>query len=943
MKNKIFLAAVSAFILCMSAVCSVSAADYYVSNSTGNDANDGLSEQTPWKSLEKVSSQIFNAGDNIYLKAGDEWNETLFAKGEGNSNNWITLTSYGEGAKPKISPGNNATYGIFLEDYAGWKLVGLEVCNAQAGIRTLVSKNPEVKHDGMWYEDLYVHHIMNAPITPDNIEPGLYMSYGVSTFKVLGRGLSSITNVTMKNCLIEDTDAPVTFASINNLFIENVTMQRNYKEGILFSQINETDEHKGYMKNCKILYSSYPKGMHWGTTGVQFNSTINFEMSDCEVAYTRAPGNPDGCGLDFEGNDKNITLRNNYFHDNDGTAIMIYKNPTWGSDNEDIFIIDNVMENNGLKQIKTEQSFLRHKYNTKTKVHIEGNKIKVFEGQPAVSIEEKPLEIKVENGEYVGDWPTEYYTAKGNTIEIVPPGEYAKYNPNDTGINTRTIMRWDFDEDTEGFFEKQGLSPLVAENGVLKTEMVARDPYFYSPPNLGIDLNKNTVIKIRLKQNTKSLYGQIFFVTKEATTWNKDKSKFFFLRSDSEFEEYIVDLQHLETCKGTLEQFRIDPIDNNGALGEVEIDYIEICENLDGVREVVDNSNKRPITKLEVAKSAVEAVTKEYGWDFDSDTEGWTATKSGAVSNMRNEKGNLSGDITARDPYLMSPDNLGYNIDNTRYVGVKFKNDTGRSSAKIYFRTGDEKFNDTDAVSTEIAQYDDRQRLYIFDMSKAANWKGTLRQLRFDPIDNADGAYGAFEIDYIYIGNEGEAPIKRYVPEDVYGHWAYDEILYMIDCGAVEISEGEMFKPDEQMTRAKTAAMIARAFKLKKAEYSGAFDDVTSDMNEADDIEAVLNAGIMIGGGESFYPDKVLTRQEAAQIVSNVMKLLDANALSAESETSFTDDNKIAAWAKQGINSAVRAKIINGMPSGSFEPESSLTRAQLSALIYRTIEWNKGE
>ncbi len=938
-----FFALTATLAIWLGSAYAANAADYYVSNSSGNDLNDGLSEQTPWKTLEKVSSQVFNAGDNIYLKAGDEWNETLFAKGEGNSQNWITLTSYGEGDKPKISPGNNATYGIFLEDYAGWRFIGLEVSHAQAGIRTLVSKNPEVKHDGMWYEDLYVHHIMNAPITPDNVEPGLYMSYGVSTFKVLGRGLSSITNVTMKDCLIEDTDAPVTFASINNLFIENVTMQRNYKEGILFSQINETDEHRGYMKNCKILYSSYPKGMHWGTTGVQFNSTINFEMSECEVAYTRAPGNPDGCGLDFEGNDKNITIRNNYFHDNDGVAIMIYKNPTWGSDNEDIFIIDNVIENNGLKQIKTEQSFLRHKYNTETKVHLEGNKIKVFEGQPAVSIEEVPLEIKVENGEYVGDWPTEYYTSKGNTIEIVPPGEYANYNPNETGINTKTVMRWDFDEDTEGFFEKQGLSPLVSENGILKTEMVARDPYFYSPPNLGIDLNKNTVIKIRLKQNTKSLYGQIFFITKEATTWNKDKSKFFFLRSDSEFVEYIVDLQHLETCKGTLEQFRIDPIDNNGALGEVEIDYIEICENLDGVREVVDNSNKRPITKLEVAKSAIESVTKEYGWDFDADAEGWTATKSGAISNMRSEKGNLLGDITARDPYLMSPDNLGYNIDNARYVGVCFKNDTGRSSAKVYFRTGDGKFNDTDAVSAEIAQYDDRQRLYIFDMSKCANWKGTLQQLRFDPIDNADGAYGTFDIDYIYIGNEGEPPIKRIVPEDVYGHWAYDSILYVLDSGAVKVEDGDLFEPDKAVTRADAASMLAGALKLKSAQYGGVFSDVSNDRAEADDIQRVFNADVMQGGGKEFYPDAVLTRQEAATLVINMMKLLNGDVSYKGTELRFTDADDIALWARSGIAAAVDAGIITGMPDGSFEPYSPLTRAQLATLIYKTIEWNRGE
>jgi len=556
------------------------AADYYVSNSTGNDANDGLSEQSAWKTMEKLSSHIFEAGDNIYLKAGDVWNETLYAKGEGNSQNWITLTLYGEGARPKISPGNNATFGIYLDNYAGWKFVGLEVCNAQAGIRTLISKNPEIEHDGMWYEDLYVHHIMDAPQNPNHIETGMYMSYGISTFKVLNDKFKPLTNVTMKNCLIEDTDAPVTFASINNLFIEDVIMRRNYKEGILFSQINKTPGYSGYMRNCKILHSGYPKGMYWGTAGVQFNSTKDFEMYDCEIAYTKAPGNPDGCGLDFEGNDENITIRNNYFHDNEGVAIMVYKNPTWGSDNKNLFIIDNVIENNGLKRISTEQAFLRHKFNTETKIHVEGNRIKVFEGQPAISLEGEPLEARVENGELVGEWPTQYYTAKGNTIEIVPPGEYANYNPNESGIKTKTVRKWDFNDGTNGFTAKSGLSPFVVKNGILKTEITGRDPYFYSPANLGIDIDANTVIKIRMKQSTPSVMGKVYFITNDETKWSEGLSKGFYLTSDSEFVEYVLDMQYIQAWKGTLKQFRIDPIDNNGDLGSVEVDYIEICKNL---------------------------------------------------------------------------------------------------------------------------------------------------------------------------------------------------------------------------------------------------------------------------------------------------------------------------------------------------------------------------
>ncbi|GBD97967.1 MAG TPA: hypothetical protein ENG83_12150 [Nitrospirae bacterium] len=35
----------------------VMATDYYVSYSTGNDSNDGLSESAPWQNIGKVNAQ----------------------------------------------------------------------------------------------------------------------------------------------------------------------------------------------------------------------------------------------------------------------------------------------------------------------------------------------------------------------------------------------------------------------------------------------------------------------------------------------------------------------------------------------------------------------------------------------------------------------------------------------------------------------------------------------------------------------------------------------------------------------------------------------------------------------------------------------------------------------------------------------------------------------
>jgi len=75
--------------------------NYYVSAS-GSDLNDGLSESSSWKTISKVNSSTFNAGDRILLKAGDIFTGMLNIPSSGSVGNNITISSYGSGIKPEI-------------------------------------------------------------------------------------------------------------------------------------------------------------------------------------------------------------------------------------------------------------------------------------------------------------------------------------------------------------------------------------------------------------------------------------------------------------------------------------------------------------------------------------------------------------------------------------------------------------------------------------------------------------------------------------------------------------------------------------------------------------------------------------------------------------------------------------------------------------------------
>ncbi|RLC78563.1 MAG: hypothetical protein DRJ03_25070 [Chloroflexi bacterium] len=77
-------------------------ASYYVDATLGDDSNPGTQTQ-PWRTVSKVNSTSFSAGDNIYFKRGETWRETLNVPSSGSDGNPITFGAYGNGDSPIIT------------------------------------------------------------------------------------------------------------------------------------------------------------------------------------------------------------------------------------------------------------------------------------------------------------------------------------------------------------------------------------------------------------------------------------------------------------------------------------------------------------------------------------------------------------------------------------------------------------------------------------------------------------------------------------------------------------------------------------------------------------------------------------------------------------------------------------------------------------------------
>ena len=83
--NILFIKKITFIVFFIIFIVNTKAQVYYVSSSQGNDQNDGLSIESPFKSIDKLNSMQFNPGDSIYFKSGDYWEGMFWLKGSGSS------------------------------------------------------------------------------------------------------------------------------------------------------------------------------------------------------------------------------------------------------------------------------------------------------------------------------------------------------------------------------------------------------------------------------------------------------------------------------------------------------------------------------------------------------------------------------------------------------------------------------------------------------------------------------------------------------------------------------------------------------------------------------------------------------------------------------------------------------------------------------------------
>ncbi|MCT4594476.1 MAG: S-layer homology domain-containing protein [Anaeromicrobium sp.] len=184
-----------------------------------------------------------------------------------------------------------------------------------------------------------------------------------------------------------------------------------------------------------------------------------------------------------------------------------------------------------------------------------------------------------------------------------------------------------------------------------------------------------------------------------------------------------------------------------------------------------------------------------------------------------------------------------------------------------------------------------------------------------------------------------QIPKTESVYKDVTDHWARPYIEELVKRNIVTPKTGDYFKPDYKITRAEFTQFIVKALKIQLSDYGGIFNDVPNRSDKAKYIEAAHRAGIINGTGNGmFEPDRTITREEIATIITKTYEKIKSPVNTKRVLLPFYDNKKISDWAQEYVKSAFYLRIITGRDNGHFDPQGATTKAESAVMIKKLLD-----
>lgn len=250
------------------------ATKYYVSWSTGNDSNNGLTEGTAWKSIYEIATHTFAKGDSLLFNSGERWvndgvstsNDYALTLNVSGGSGMFYVGKYGTGAIPFID-GTKQLPGWQTE--GNWELYATGIyrrANFEIGNR-------------MWLNGKEVKEAASLSLTTE-------FPWRVHTDGYL---------------YVKSTGNPATYYNSMSYSAQRASLIMTNQSDVVIENIKIGGAGSFTMTNCK-----------------------NVTIQNCELFYRSASN---GIYIIANNNDstKNVVIQNNLFHTGDSLYYTYYR------------------------------------------------------------------------------------------------------------------------------------------------------------------------------------------------------------------------------------------------------------------------------------------------------------------------------------------------------------------------------------------------------------------------------------------------------------------------------------------------------------------------------------------------------------------------------------------------------------------------------------------
>ncbi len=319
------------------------AATYYVSAS-GNDSNNGQSPGAAWRSVNKVNSVNFVAGDTILFEGGRIFAGNLYfdSADRGTASNQITIGSYGSGRSTINGGSDNA--------FLAYNTAGLAIKN----INFTGSGPTANKKDGVSFFTDLPGNVKLAGITLDGVEVSGFGNCGIhigSWNNQTGYRDVHIVNVVARDNLHAGI---ATYAQVPrvhaNVYIGysrafnnfgNPASNKNTGSGIVLGGVT------GAMIERSVAFNNGKNNFAptEGPVGIWAYNSDRVVIQFNEAYANRTGSGKDGGGFDLDIDVQNSVMQYNYSHDNDGAGYLL----CCDASNSGNVIRYNISQNDGRK------------------------------------------------------------------------------------------------------------------------------------------------------------------------------------------------------------------------------------------------------------------------------------------------------------------------------------------------------------------------------------------------------------------------------------------------------------------------------------------------------------------------------------------------------------------------------------------------------------------